>query len=168
MIGLLVIAHAPLANALLECARHVYGPEIPHCAALDVPAKADPTAFLAEARALHAAVDRGAGVLVLTDMFGATPSNIAAQLARPSRTAVLTGVNLPMLLRTLNYRAEVLLDVLVEKACLGGTNGVMRVGPTVPQHQKPNLDNTAAGAAPLPPDPDDANTDALSRHHHQQ
>ena len=107
MIGLLVVAHDPLAKALLDCAKHVFGSDPPHCLALDVPAEADPLVWLEKARALHAEVDQGDGVLVLTDMFGGTPTNIAAQLARPRRTAVLTGVNLPMLLRAINYREDI-------------------------------------------------------------
>jgi PTS system ascorbate-specific IIA component len=129
MIGLLVIAHAPLANAMLSCARHIYGSEPLHCAVLDIPAKAEPADYLERAKALHAEVDRGSGVLVLTDMFGATPTNIAVKLARPGRTAVLAGLNLPMLLRALTYRSSSALEVLVEKAASGGTAGAAESTP---------------------------------------
>ena len=162
MIGLLVVAHEPLAQALLDCARHVFGSDPPHCIAFDVPAEADPLVCLDEARALHAEVDKGDGVLVLTDMFGGTPTNIAAQLARPRRTAVLTGVNLPMLLRAINYRADIFLDALVEKACHGGTSGVMRVGSTAHQNQRHNP------PPPHSPDQADPEYDALIRRYHQQ
>jgi PTS system ascorbate-specific IIA component len=71
-------------------------------------------------------LDEGNGVLVLTDMLGATPSNIAARLAAPGRVAVVAGVNLPMLVRALTYRAQPL-AVVVEKAISGGREGVLHL-----------------------------------------
>jgi PTS system ascorbate-specific IIA component len=73
-------------------------------------------------------IDRGAGVLVLTDIYGATPSNVAAQLLRPGRVEGIAGVNLPMLIRALTYREEALETVLA-KALSGGTDGVVRMSP---------------------------------------
>lgn len=138
MIGLLLIAHAPLASALAAAARHVYtcSPEAAESRlrVFDVPADADPTQAVAHARALLREVDAGEGVLVLTDAFGATPANIAAQLAERDRVAVITGANLPMLLRALCYRQGTLADT-ADKALAGGTQGVVRVAASVPQNQ---------------------------------
>ncbi len=107
MVGILVIAHAPLASALSQCAEHVYTCE-PNARrelrALDVDSSADLAHTVAQARELVREVDRGEGVLILTDAFGATPGNVAAQLAESERVAVLAGVNLPMLLRAVCYR----------------------------------------------------------------
>ena len=138
MIGLLLIAHAPLASALAAAARHVYtcSPEAAESRlrVFDVPADADPAQAVAHARALLREVDAGQGVLVLTDAFGATPANIAAQLAERDRVAVITGANLPMLLRALCYRQGTLADT-ADKALAGGTQGVVRVAASVPQNQ---------------------------------
>ncbi len=152
MIGLLVIAHAPLADALLCCARHVYGCDPGHCdqaATLDVPPQADLQVLLRRARELCAGLDSGAGVLVLTDLFGATPANLAAELASPGRVEVLTGASLPMLLRALSYRAHAPLDILVEKAISGAGAGVIRISSNAPQNQHLSIAESDDGQARL-------------------
>ena len=130
---ILIIAHAPLAQALRDCAMHVY----PECTgdviALDVAPDAQPEDTLAEAiNAAGAAVDNG--LLVLTDIFGATPANVAQKLVAGSSAKLIAGVNLPMLFRSVCYRHEPL-DVLVTRALTGGTQGVMQVAITAPQNQ---------------------------------
>ncbi|MBI5276935.1 MAG: PTS fructose transporter subunit IIA [Burkholderiales bacterium] len=137
MNGILIIAHAPLANALRQCALHVF----PDCgalvAAIDVQPNLSPEETLGSARI---ALDQlGAqpnvkGVLVLADIFGATPSNVAQKLVDGVRTRLITGVNLPMLLRSVSYRHEPL-DTLVSRAMVGGTQGVMQVAVTAQQNQ---------------------------------
>jgi PTS system ascorbate-specific IIA component len=128
-----IIAHAPLAHALRECALHVF----PDCAeslmVLDVQPEAPPENTLALARSLLES-HGGAPLLVLTDVFGATPCNIAQRLVEGRQARLVTGVNLPMLLRTMCYRAEPL-DALVQRAVVGGTQGVMQVAITAPQTQ---------------------------------
>ena len=134
---LLLIAHAPLAHALRQCALHVF----PDCAdvvlALDVHPNEPPEDTLAAARILLAQQDPGP-VLVLTDVFGATPCNVAQRLVdgEPPRpdSRLIAGVNLPMLLRAVSYRAEPL-DALAARALAGGTQGVMQVTVTAPQNQ---------------------------------
>jgi PTS system ascorbate-specific IIA component len=132
MVTIVVIAHRPLASALIEAARHVYSRD--PCAAsrqmvaMDVAPDADIGAAVAQAGELLREVDRGQGVLVLTDVIGATPGNVAARLALPGRVAVVSGVNLPMLLRSLCY-GESNLDELVAKAAAGGVNGVQQLAP---------------------------------------
>lgn len=137
MNAILIIAHAPLANALRECALHVF----PDCgealAAIDVQANLSPEETLSAARiALEQLrqLPEVQGVLVLTDMFGATPSNVAQKLVDGVASRLITGVNLPMLLRTVSYRHESL-DALVSRALIGGTQGVMQVAITAPQNQ---------------------------------
>jgi PTS system ascorbate-specific IIA component len=131
MTGIVVIAHAPLASALGKCVEHVYSCE-PGVAQrevrlLDVEADEAFEATLARARALVSEVDAGNGVLVLADAFGATPGNVATRLAEPGRVAVVAGVNLPMLLRAVCYRAGPLAD-LVAKAITGGEQGIIQSG----------------------------------------
>ena len=137
MAGILIIAHAPLASALRDCAAHVYSGQPPRLEAVDVVADADPAAVLAEARRCLDAVCEENGALVLTDIFGATPANIAARLAEPGRVKVLAGVNLPMLVRAICYRTEKL-DQLATKALAGGAQGVLQVGTTAVQNQTAN------------------------------
>jgi PTS system ascorbate-specific IIA component len=130
MVTIVVIAHRPLASALVEAARHVYSRDpcsaSRHMLGLDVPPDADVSTALAQARELLRTVDAGQGVLVLTDVVGATPGNVAAQLAQEGRVAVVSGVNLPMLLRSLCYGASSLAE-LVTKASAGGVNGVQQL-----------------------------------------
>ena len=132
---ILLIAHAPLAAALRECALHVF----PDCAdalcAIDVPADAPPEEILAQAQGVINAAAPGRPALVLTDLFGATPCNIAQRLvAGRTGARLVSGVNLPMLLRAVSYRDEPL-DVLVQRAVVGGTQGVMQVAAHAPQNQ---------------------------------
>jgi len=86
----------------------------------------DPGAVLPMAKDLIRFLDQGRGVLVLTDIYGATPSNIASRLLEPGRVEGLAGVNLPMLIRALTYREEPLAQLL-EKALTGATEGVLRM-----------------------------------------
>lgn len=137
MNGILIIAHAPLAHALRRCALHVF----PDCedglAAIDVQPNLPPEETLAMARIAMDQLTRSGrnnGVLVLTDMFGATPSNVAQKLVDGASSRLITGVNLPMLLRSVSYRHEPL-DALVSRAVVGGTQGVMQVAVTAPQNQ---------------------------------
>ncbi len=133
MIGILIIAHAPLANALRECALHVF----PDCAsgvlALDVLPNESPEDSLAKARKAMKALATDE-VLLLSDVFGATPCNVAQQLGDGLHTRLVAGTNLPMLLRSVCYRHESL-EALAARAQAGGTQGVMPVGSTAPQNQ---------------------------------
>ena len=137
MNGILIIAHAPLANALRQCALHVFPDCGPGVTAIDVQPNLSPEETLGSARiALDQLVRQPqvTGVLVLTDIFGATPSNVAQKLVDGVKSRLITGVNLPMLLRSVSYRHEAL-DTLVSRAMVGGTQGVMQVAVTAPQNQ---------------------------------
>lgn len=104
MIGILVVSHEPFGSALVRCTRHVYGRLAPQLAALDILPDESPELALAAGRDLLARINDGSGAIVLTDVFGATPSRIALQLAVPDRVRVLAGVNLPILLKALQNR----------------------------------------------------------------
>lgn len=132
MIGLVIVAHQPLGKAFAEAASHVFGP-IDRLEVLDVTPDATMALVIARAEQLVTLADSGDGVLVLTDLFGATPSNIAAALADPS-VKILAGLNLPMLLRAISYRGEPL-SVVAEKAASGGSLGIVNVGSRAPQKQ---------------------------------
>ena len=137
MNAILIIGHAPLAHALRQCALHVF----PDCGAsvgaVDVQPNLSPEETLATARIAMEQLTHSqqvTGILVLTDIFGATPSNVAQKLVDGVRSRLVTGVNLPMLLRSVSYRHEPL-DALVARAVSGGTQGVMQVTVTAPQNQ---------------------------------
>lgn len=122
---LLIIAHAPLAHALRECALHVFPDCWQEVLALDVPPHEAPEATLSAARALMEQQGE-ASVLVLSDLFGATPCNVARRLVDDVHARLIAGVNLPMLLRAVCYRAEPL-DALAARALAGGTQGMLQV-----------------------------------------
>jgi mannose PTS system EIIA component len=137
MNAILIIAHAPLAHALRQCALHVFPDCGAELAAIDVQPNLPPEETLHTARIAMEQLCGGRevkGVLVLTDIFGATPSNVAQKLVDGVRSRLITGVNLPMLLRSVSYRNEPL-DALVSRAVVGGTQGVMQVAITAPQNQ---------------------------------
>jgi PTS system ascorbate-specific IIA component len=137
MNAILLIAHAPLANALRQCALHVFPDCGPSVVAIDVQPNLSPDETLGSARiALDqlARLPQVKGVLVLTDIFGATPSNVAQKLVDGVTSRLITGVNLPMLLRAVTYKHEPI-DTLVSRAVVGGTQGVMQVAITAPQNQ---------------------------------
>lgn len=130
---ILIIAHAPLASALKACALHVFPDCGAQVTALDVPPNMPPAESVAQARVMLAQCSEPQ-TLILTDVFGATPSNIAKELTDGLTTRLLTGVNLPMLLRAVTYRHEPL-ETLVQRALAGGAQGVMQVAVTAPQNQ---------------------------------
>ncbi len=114
MIGILVISHEPLGTALLHCTRHIFGRLLPQLAALDVIPDEDPEQALVAARALRDRINDGSGVVVLTDVYGATPARIAAQLIEPERVLGIAGVNLPLLIKALTYRRGPLHEVVLK------------------------------------------------------
>jgi mannose PTS system EIIA component len=138
MIGILIIAHGTLGESLIQCACHVLNKRPPRVQQLGVTAQDDPLFLLPQARALVKDLDDGGGVLILSDMYGGTPANIAAKLLVPGRVEGVAGVNLPMLIRTLTYRDRPLATLLT-KAVSGGCEGVMRIAPLT-------LHNAATGS----------------------
>ena len=140
MPGMLIIAHAPLASSLKTVASHAF----PDCAmtleVLDVPPEMPLEQIEALAAGLLAKV-RDPQALILTDVFGATPCNVAqrlAGLAEFGQVKVVTGVNVPMLWRALCYLHEPL-DAVVARAVAGATQGVMQVSISRPQNQTVHL-----------------------------
>ncbi len=124
MIGLFLITHGSLGESLVQCACHVLNKRPKQIVQLGVSGQDDPLDALPLARDMMRLVDSGKGVLLLTDIFGATPSNIALKLLQPGRIEGIAGVNLPMLLRALTYRDKDM-ETLVTKAVAGGRDGVM-------------------------------------------
>jgi PTS system mannose-specific IIA component len=128
MIGILIVAHGSLGESLIQCATHVLGSRPPLLTPLDVTDCPDTAAMVAAAQHLIDELDQGDGVLMLSDVYGATPCNTACRLLYPGRVEGLAGVNLPMLIRALTYRNESL-DKLVVKALSGGHEGILHISP---------------------------------------
>ena len=126
MIGLFLITHSSLGESLLQCAFHVLNRRPPLMMQLGIAAQDDPLDVMPLAREMLNRVDGGSGVLLLTDIFGATPANIAAKLLEPARVEGISGVNLPMLLRAINHRDKDM-KTLVTKTIAGGRDGVVNM-----------------------------------------
>ncbi len=131
--GLLIIAHAPLASALRQCMQHVFPDAAQEVVAMDVDSDLEFDILLVQARKAMAELNTPQ-VLMFTDVFGATPCNVAQKLVDTDRVRLIAGVNLPMLLRAMTYRGEPL-ETLVERAVAGGVQGVTTVAVAAPQHQ---------------------------------
>ena len=133
MLGFIIIAHAPLASALKAVAEHALPECGPTLEALDVLPDMGPEAIEAAAREL---LERLAWTetLIFTDVFGATPCNVAQRLGDGALVRVIAGVNVPMLWRSLCYLSEPL-EAVVMRAMAGATQGVMQVATSKPQNQ---------------------------------
>lgn len=124
-VGILLLTHAGLGQALIEAARAVVGPLPLQVAAAEFANAADATPYLHQAARTMRDLDQGAGVLLLVDLYGSTPSNVAAQLGHQgTRTRRVSGANLPMLLRALNY-PEQALEEMALTAAGGARTGVI-------------------------------------------
>src|SRR3954462_9806897 len=122
MVGILIVGHGAFGEALLHCCTHVLGQRPTQVAQLAGAVHDDPEKILPRARALLPPIEGGEGVLVVTDVLGAKPSNIAARLLVPGRIEGVAGVSLPMLIRALTYRREPL-PAVGAKARRGGCGG---------------------------------------------
>lgn len=127
MIGIFLVTHGTLGESLIQCACHVLNRRPHQIAQLGVSAADDPLDALPAARSLMSTVDTGEGVIVLTDIFGATPSNVALKLLKPGEIEGIAGANLPMLLRVLTYRERNDIATVVTKAISGGCDGVLQM-----------------------------------------
>ena len=123
-VGLLLITHDKLGSKLLDTAAMILGNAPLNTMTIDVPGDSNPDTVYADASAACAALDQGDGVLVLTDLYGSTPSNIATRLLDGNKVLVVSGLNVPMLVRVLNY-ASCSLDELASKAESGARDGII-------------------------------------------
>lgn len=129
MAGILIIAHTPVATAMLDFIQHIYGELPEHIMAVDIPAHEDIKVSTQRVSLAAANVVDAKEVLILTDILGATPCNVASKVAladKENTMNVLTGLNLPMLLRAVSHRHEPL-SQLIEISLQGGVQGVVRI-----------------------------------------
>lgn len=126
MIGIFLITHSAYGEALIQCACHVLNKRPAQIVQLGLTAQDDPLDSLPLARSMLKLVDSGDGVLVLTDIYGASPANLAMKLLEPGKVEGVAGVNLPMLLRALTYRDKDM-ETLLTRAVAGGRDGVLNM-----------------------------------------
>ena len=126
MIGVLIVAHDTLGESLVRAVTHVLGARPPQFEVLAVAASDDPLLLLPNARTVLERLDTGDGVVVFSDIYGATPCNLAVKLLKPGHVEGIAGVNLPMLVRAFTYRTKGM-DMLLKKAISGGCEGVLHV-----------------------------------------
>lgn len=121
-VSLLVITHDEIGQSLVDTAKTMLGTTPMHVDVLSVSTSDNPDTLVATAQQLVSRHENG--TLVLTDMYGSTPSNVACKLMKNDKLEVVGGINLPMLVRVLNY-PRLSLEELVHKAASGGIDGVV-------------------------------------------
>jgi PTS system ascorbate-specific IIA component len=126
MIGIFLLTHSTYGESLIQCACHVLNKRPPQIAQIGIAAQDDPLDVLPLAREVLTLVDSGRGVLILTDIYGATPANLAMKLVEPGRVEGIAGVNLPMLLRAITYRDRDM-ETMVTRSVAGGRDGVLNM-----------------------------------------
>jgi len=124
--GILLVTHNGLGDSFVDCVRHVLGEAPPNLKVLSVLASDDPQLKLVEGQALIKQLDTGGGVLILADVFGATPSNIGRQLCHAEHVMGVAGLNLPMLLRVVCSTDKPLTE-LAQIAVEGGRECIIRM-----------------------------------------
>lgn len=127
MIGVLIIGQRHFGDGLIEAVEHTYGCKIPRLEAFGVDYTQPSEGMAAAVAAAVHRLDENSGVLILADVYGATHTNIAARAVRRGHVELITGVNLPMLLRVINYR-NLSMDEVIDKALSGGSGGIICVG----------------------------------------
>ena len=126
MVGVILVTHGQFGKHLLEAAQTILGPQ-EQCADIAVEGAVDMATLLADLKSTVKRMEKGDGVIILTDMFGGTPSNISLSLLQPGKVDVLTGVNLPMLLRILGMRDQDL-PQLAQNAKSAAIQGIVLAG----------------------------------------
>ena len=134
MTGIVIVAHTPIASAMLSFAEHTFGVVPERVRAVDIFPHEDTKASFDRVMKAAYGVNTGNGVLILTDVMGATPANVASKLEAlgplsglNTPVIVLAGLNLPMLMRCISHRG-VNLEDLAQKALAGGQNAILRLG----------------------------------------
>ncbi len=133
--GILIVAHQPLGNGFLDCIEHILGKLPPLLVNYTIMPEADPNEEIAKLRMILPTLDQGNGVLILTDLYGATPANIASKLLQRGQVECLAGLNLSMLLRAIQYRNKPLTE-MTKKVLSGGQAGILHM--PVPEESHAN------------------------------
>lgn len=128
MVGILIVTHNRIGEEMLRCAETIIGKSLPGVISVAIPADITPDKLGLYADQIKSGIDRlqkGDGVLILTDMPGATPSNLAHYFAAEQRVKIISGLNLSMLIRIINY-ADQPLELLAKIGIVGANKGITR------------------------------------------
>lgn len=126
-VGGVIVSHGQVANELLAAAETIVG-EMDHIAAISIGWHDDVESAKDEIQRAIERVSQGAGVLIMTDMFGGTPTNIAAMFMKENEVEIITGVNLPMVIKLAAYRKEAALDEVAKDVEAQGKNSIEIMG----------------------------------------
>ena len=126
MISILLITHGELGKSLIECATHVLGNKPLFLESLSIENDCTHESMFKQISERINLLDQGDGVLILTDIFGATPCNIITKIIKPGKVSAIAGINLSMLIRTISYRNESF-DSLISKAIQGAQDGIIHI-----------------------------------------
>jgi PTS system mannose-specific IIA component len=130
MVSIFIISHSEIANSFAYCLEHIMNKRVDNLVILPVKKSEAPDSIVARAREIiERQLQKAQGVLILSDIFGATPSNIASKLIIANKVELITGLNLPMLVRAISY-SHCSLDLCINKALAGGIDGIIHVGAT--------------------------------------
>ena len=127
-VGILLITHPGIGSSILHSANRILGSCALNTKCLEVPSDVSVTRIQSSAETMIGNLNQGQGVLLLTDLYGATPNNLARDYIQKDQVAVLAGLNLSMLLRVFNY-PDLPLDELCSKAVEGGIKGIHKCNP---------------------------------------
>jgi PTS system mannose-specific IIA component len=122
-VALLLITHNKIATSMMETASSIINNKLDNFACIEIPMDAPVDKMKEKIIDELKKLNKKDGVLILTDMYGGTPSNIANKFAENDDVMLISGLNLPMLIRIMNYRTQTL-DELIEKAIDGGQDGI--------------------------------------------
>lgn len=128
MVGILIVTHNRIGEEMLLTAQNIIGNKLDNIDTISIPGNLRPEKlglYADQVKAGIQALDKGEGVLIITDMHGATPSNLAHYFASENNVAIISGLNLPMLMRVMNY-AEQPLELLAKIGIVGANKGVTR------------------------------------------
>ncbi len=124
-VALYFITHEGIVSQLLKVACSIVRKPVENIAYMEIPLDADVESYTRQSVKAVAQLDTASGLIIITDIYGATPSNIAQTLTDEFQATLISGLNLPMLLRLLNYRNEKL-PQLITKAITGGKSGIQQ------------------------------------------
>ncbi|WP_243362842.1 PTS sugar transporter subunit IIA [Fundidesulfovibrio terrae] len=125
-VGVVIVTHTDYGDRLLKAAEMIIGPQ-EHTRTVSVDVGVDTVETVKELERSIKAVEQGAGVIIVTDMFGGTPTNLSLSLIGQHRIEVVTGVNLPMLIKILSTRTKAL-ELLAADAKTAGVQGIVVAG----------------------------------------
>ena len=126
MAGLITVTHGNVGASMIDCIIDILGKKPHDLVNLSVNNNDNPDLVYKKIKHLITRVDRGQGTLIMTDVYGATPSNIVKRLVNPGKIECISGVNISMLLKAVNYQT-LPLELLLEKTLAGGTDGILRL-----------------------------------------